>query len=66
MPNQFAIISTSTGNNAKVNKESKMDRKTQMHIEYLQEMLNTKWADEARKELAEIRAEMETKGIFSI
>lgn len=66
MPNRFAIISTSTGNNAKTKKEIKMDRMTAKHIEFLQEMLNTKWADEARKELAEIRAELQSKGIFAV
>lgn len=41
----------------------KMDRKPQMHIEYLCEMLDTKWADEARKELAEIYANLELNGV---
>lgn len=43
-----------------------MDRKTQLHIEYLREMLDTKWADDAKRELAEIYAELEEKGIFAV
>lgn len=43
-----------------------MDRKTQMHIEYLREMLNTKWADEARKELKEIMEALMEKGVVVI
>ncbi len=39
------------------------------HIEYLQEMVNHKnegWANEAYKELAAIKSDLESKGIFLI
>ena len=40
-----------------------MTRKLQLHIEFLRDMLDTKWADEARKELKEIYADLESKGV---
>ena len=43
-----------------------MDHKTKLHIEYLREMLNTKWAEEARRELSAIYAELAEKGIFAV
>ena len=46
-----------------------MNRMTEMHIEYLREMMNhtnEDWAAEAEKELNEIKAEFAAKGIFIV
>ena len=46
-----------------------MNRMTEMHIEYLRDMMNHKnaeWAEEAAKELNEIKADFATKGIFIV
>jgi len=46
-----------------------MNRMTEMHIEYLREMMNhtnEDWAAEAAKELSEIKAEFAAKGIFIV
>ena len=43
-----------------------MDRKTQLHIEYLREMLSTRWADDARKELKEIMEALGEKGVVVV
>ena len=46
-----------------------MNRLTQMHIEYLREMMehtNEEWATEAEKEFKEIQAEFAAKGIIII
>lgn len=46
-----------------------MNRMTEMHIEYLREMMNHKnseWAEEAEKELNEIKSEFAAKGIFIV
>jgi hypothetical protein len=50
-------------------REWKMNRMTEMHIEYLREMINHKnqeWADAAEQELNEIKAEFAAKGIFIV
>jgi hypothetical protein len=46
-----------------------MNRMTEMHIEYLREMMNHKnseLAEEAAKELSEIKADFSRKGIFIV
>jgi len=46
-----------------------MSKMTEMHIEYLREMMNHKnqeWADAAEQELKEIKAEFAVKGIFIV
>ena len=63
------IINSSKRNNANHNGENKMNRMTEMHIEYLREMMNhtnEEWAAEAEKEFKEIQAEFASKGIIII
>jgi hypothetical protein len=46
-----------------------MNKMTEMHIEYLREMMSHKnqdWADAAKQELEEIKAEFAGKGIFIV
>lgn len=56
------MMTTSKANN-ETHGEMNMTRKLQLHIEFLRDMLDTKWADEARKELKEIYADLESKGV---
>lgn len=52
-----------------IHRSKKMNRMTEMHIEYLREMMNHKnsdWAEEAEKEFKEIQAEFASKGIIII
>jgi hypothetical protein len=65
---QFAILNTYKANN-EINRRDKMNRMTEMHIEYLRGMMNhanEDWAAEAEKELNEIKVEFTAKGIFIV